>query len=328
MSTSPAERQRAEPPRRLAGPAVQLLGLLVLLAFGILALERVDRAALRRALSGAEVWPLVLATAGNFGAIALQAARWRALVQPAAPRVRYRDAWLSLNAGYAVGLALPARTNDVVRIHLLARRSGASMAALAGTAAIDHLVGGVTLLALLVAAPLLAPLPRWASHAALGALGALAAGGLAIWLLRPRGRGAPSHGGLSGFVGRLRHGLLAAETPAALARSAAFALGSWGAELVIALLALRAFHLPTTPETALLCVLATTLSAAASVSPGNAGAFELSAVLALASLGVAHAPALAFALGYHLVHLLPVAVAGGGWLLLSQARRALPGGAR
>lgn len=322
----PLEARRDAPPppaRSPAGRGVQLLGILVLLAFAALAARHVDLAALRRALAGARLLPLLAATAGSLCALAFQAGRWRALVHPVAPRVRPGDAFLCLAAGYAVGLVLPARTNDVVRVHLLARRSGASMAALAGTAAIDHLMGGATLLALLVAAPLLAPLPRWATHAAALALLALAAGALAIWLLRPRGRGVPSHGGLAGLVARLRHGLTAAETPAALARSGAFALASWGAELGVASLALGAFGLPATPGAALLCMLATTLSAAASVSPGNAGVYELSVVLALASLGVGREHALAFALGYHVAHLVPVAVVGGGWLLLAQLRRAL-----
>jgi hypothetical protein len=328
VDLDPPDALRAASPPLPGGPGLRLLGLLVLLAFVALAARHVDLAALRRALAAARPAPLLLATLGSLCALGLQAGRWRALVGPVAPRVRYRDAFLCLGAGYAVGLALPARTNDVVRVHLLSRRSGASMAALAGTAAIDHLMGGATLLCLVVAAPLLAPLPRWATHAALLAVAGLAAGGLATWLLRPRGRGSPAHGGLSGLLGRLRHGLTAAETPAALGRSAGFAFASWGVELGIALLALESFRLPVTLEAALLCVLATTLSAAASVSPGNAGVYELSAVLALASLGVAREPALAFALGYHFAHLVPVAVVGGGWLLLSQVRRALPGRAR
>jgi hypothetical protein len=51
------------------------------------------------------------------------------------------------------------------------------------------------------------------------------------------------------------------------------------------------------------------------VSPGNAGAFELACVVALSSLGIAREPSLAFAIGYHAVHLVPVGVLGGAWLL-------------
>jgi uncharacterized membrane protein YbhN (UPF0104 family) len=85
--------------------------------------------------------------------------------------------------------------------------------------------------------------------------------------------------------------------------------------VLIAYLSLRAFGLAATPSSSLLVVLATTLASAASVSPGNAGTFELACVVALSSVGVAREPALAMAIGYHAVHLVPVALLGGGWLL-------------
>src|SRR6266496_3866103 len=121
--------------------------------------------------------------------------------------------------------------------------------------------------------------------------------------------------GVAGVIARLRQGLVAVGRPRALALSWCFALGGWAAEVLIAYLCLRAFGLPAGIEPSLLVVLATTLSAAASVSPGNAGAFEIACVLALSGLGVAREPALAFAIGYHAVHLIPVALLGGGWLL-------------
>ncbi|HET9598494.1 MAG TPA: lysylphosphatidylglycerol synthase transmembrane domain-containing protein, partial [Anaeromyxobacteraceae bacterium] len=105
--------------------------------------------------------------------------------------------------------------------------------------------------------------------------------------------------------------------PRALAASWAFALGGWAAEVLIAWLALRAFGLPPEVPVALLCVIATTLSSAISVSPGNVGTFQLACVLALGTVGVPREPALAFSLGYHAVHLVPVAVLGGGHLLVS-----------
>jgi uncharacterized membrane protein YbhN (UPF0104 family) len=122
-------------------------------------------------------------------------------------------------------------------------------------------------------------------------------------------------------VDRLRLGLVAVGRPRALLLSGAFALGGWGAEALIAWLSLRAFGLPAALETSALVVLATTLSSAAAVSPGNAGAFELACAVALAGVGVPREPALAFALGYHAVHLVPVALLGGGWLL-AQGHRA------
>ena len=120
---------------------------------------------------------------------------------------------------------------------------------------------------------------------------------------------------MRGLVARLRSGLVAVGRPRALLLSWTFAFGGWAAEVLIAWLSLRAFGLPATVSASLLVVLATTLSAAASIFPGNAGTFELACVLALSGLDVAREPALAFAIGYHAVHLVPVGVLGGWWLL-------------
>jgi len=121
--------------------------------------------------------------------------------------------------------------------------------------------------------------------------------------------------GFERFLGRLRRGLVAVGRPRSLALSWACATGGWLGQCFMAWLSLRAFGLPATPATSLLVVLATALSSAASLSPGNAGTFEAASVLALASVGVGREPALAFALGYHAAHLVPVALVGGGWLI-------------
>jgi uncharacterized protein (TIRG00374 family) len=149
-------------------------------------------------------------------------------------------------------------------------------------------------------------------------LAAASAALAALWLVRPRGgSSAERRKGLAGTVARMREGLVAVGRPRALALSWLFALAGWAAEAAIAHLVLRGFGLPASSEVSLLVVLATTLSSAVSVSPGNAGAFEIACVLALSGLGVPDEPALAFAIGYHAVHLVPVALLGGGWLLAS-----------
>ena len=47
----------------------------------------------------------------------------------------------------------------------------------------------------------------------------------------------------------------------------------------------------------------------------GAGAFEVAVVLALGGMGVPAELALAFGIGYHAVHLVPVGIIGGGYLL-------------
>jgi hypothetical protein len=92
----------------------------------------------------------------------------------------------------------------------------------------------------------------------------------------------------------------------------------------VAWLTLSAVGIAPTLPLAALAVVATAAANAIAISPGNAGPFELAAMLPLAGLGVAHEPALAFALLLHVAHLAPTA-ALGAWILF---REAAPGGTR
>lgn len=317
-----------EPHPLSPGRLLRWAALAALIAFSAAAARKLDPAEIQRAFAEASGGYLLAAALANVVSMAMQTGRWLAIVHPIEPRARPRDAFFSLVAGYAIGLVVPARASDLARAHLMARRSGASMATLTATAVVDHLLGSVALFGALGLFAALSDLPVWLRSAGTVACGGAIAALASLWLLRPKRPQVVAGHGLGAVVARLRQGLVAVGRPRALAISWLFAVGGWTAELLIADLSLRAFGLPSGLEPALLAVLATTLSAAASVSPGNAGAFEIACVVALAGLGVPREPALAFAIGYHAVHLVPTALIGGGWLLAhgyrSGALRAAP----
>ena len=294
---------------------LRLAGLAIVVAFAAVAARRLDGRAILDAFAGARPGPLLLGVLCNVAALAAQSLRWLAVAQPAAPRARPGDAFYATVTGFAVGLVMPARAADVAKSHLLARRSGASMASVAGSMVLDHLVGGVSILAFLAAFGLFAPLPDWARQAAEVSLLAAGAAAAALFFLRPRPGAPEPTTGVRGLLARARHGLAALGQPRALALAGIAAMAGWTMEVAIGMFTLDAFGLPVTAQAGVLIMLATTLSSAASVSPGNAGAFELAVVLALAGLGVPSEAALAFAIGYHAVHLVPVAVIGGAFAL-------------
>jgi peptidoglycan/xylan/chitin deacetylase (PgdA/CDA1 family)/uncharacterized membrane protein YbhN (UPF0104 family) len=294
---------------------VRVAGLALVAGMAVFALRRLDLEALREAFAQARFAPLLAAVVCNMAALWAQSSRWLALAQPVAPRARPWDAFHSTVAGFAVGLVMPARAADVAKAHLLSRRSGASMAAIAGTLVLDHVMSVVSLIVFLGAFAAFAPLPDWASGAAKVSLAIALTAGVVLFMLRPKHGVPEATRGIRGLVARLRHGLLAAGQPKALAVSGVAALVGWVLEVAIGMFTLDAFGLPITVEAGVLIMLATTLSAAASISPGNAGAFELAVVLALGPLGIHSEPALAFAIGYHAVHLVPVAIVGGAFAL-------------
>lgn len=307
------ELAAAAPPgaSSVRGPRVAaLVGVAALAAF---ALARVDLRSVGATLAGAHPGLLALGAAANLVSLATHTARWRAVVLSPAGRPRYRDAFVAIVAGFAAGLVLPGRGGDLVRSHLLARRAGVATATVIAASALDYLVGTVTMVVAIAAVGVSAPLPGWGQRAlAVSAAVALAAGA-AAWLLRPA-RGA-AHDPAGGLVGRLRGGLAALHDARALGASAAWGFAGWAAEGAIAAATLAALDLPVTPVIAALVVLAASAAAAVGVVPANAGTFEIATAVALTGIGVPTGAAVAFALAFHAVHVVPVALLGGAALV-------------
>jgi len=285
-------------------------GLVLLVGFAALALRSVKLRAVGEALSSADPRLVLAAMGGNLLSLAFHTRRWSALVPRGAGRPRFRDAFAAVTAGFAVSIVVPARAGDVVRSWILARRTGLSTATVVAVAGFDYVVGAAALVPLLALLALATPLPGWAGRALLVFAAVATAGGLAASLLRPRGGHAPPAPGVGRLATRLRAGLAAMGDPAALATSLAWGWGGWCAEVLIAHLALLALGLPAGLATSALAVLAATAAGVIAFSPGGAGPFELGIVLALGGVGFSREDALAFALLYHVVHLLPVAVLG------------------
>jgi uncharacterized membrane protein YbhN (UPF0104 family) len=333
-------RALAVPPEERPGRrrAVRLAGLAVVLAFAAFAAAKVEVRGVLAALARAHPGHLALAMLANVANLAFHAARWAAVVRAPGVRVRLADVFEAMVAGFTVGIAVPARAGDLVRSHMLARRTGLSTAAAVGGAAVDYVVGTASLVPLVMLLGVATPLPEWARNALVVIAIGSAAGAALVLALRPErddpgaAERAPEPPGLAPqapaaergvaagkeLVARLRSGLAAAHEPRALARSFGWGFAGWAAELAIAWFTLSSVGIAPTLPLAGLAVVATAAANAISVSPGNAGPFELAAMLPLAGLGVAHEPALAFALLLHVAHLAPAA-ALGVWVLVREA---------
>lgn len=319
-----ALRALAAPPEESPGHrrALRLVGLAIVVVFAAFGVAEVDLRRLGASLAAAQPGLLLLAALANVANLVFHAYRWAAVVRPRGVRVRTADVLAATTAGFAVGIAVPARAGDLVRAHLLARRAGLGRSFVLASAALDYVVGTASLVPLVALLAVATPLPSWARDA-LGVTAVASAGGaVALFALRPPRDGAPGTEapGLAGLVARLRSGLSAVREPGALARALGWASAGWAAELAVAWATLAAAGIAPDLGLSALVVLATAAANAISVSPGNAGPFELAAMLPLAGIGIAPEPALAFALLLHVVHLAPAA-AMGGWVLLRESAR-------
>lgn len=244
----------------------------------------------------------------------LRVARWRVALAEAP---RFTECWAAMLEGQVAGLSIGLGAADLVRSARL--RPGAErLARDLGSTLAERATEYATLSALLLAASI--------AGAAPAAAGAAGAGFLCVYAAALV-FGRPIAAGLSRWP-RLSSGLSAgldATTPARLVAVAALSLAGWAVEATLIAISLAAFDLTADPATIVLVLLGINAAIAIPAAPANIGMFEAGVVAALASRGVDPSPALAFAMAYHAIHAVPVAIAGTALLI---ARRPRPPGAR
>ena len=297
---------------------VQAAGWAVAAALVLLAARRIDLPGLSAALRGAQAGPLALAVLCNVVANTLaRVRRWEALLRPlphGPRRAGFFDLARLLYAGYAVSNLLPARAGEAVRVLGLHRRRGYPVAGLVGVQLAEKVIETLSLgllcgLLALTSGPGRLPL-------AVG--GALALGGLVLLLALPRRMPGieEAHGKVAAFFNALIGALRTVHARRSWLRSLLWSLLSDTTDLLLVGLCLRALGIDAPPSAWALVLFSVNLAILLPSTPAQVGILEAGAVVALSAAGVPAAPALAFALAYHAVHLLPTTALGLAGLVL------------
>ena len=297
--------------RMIVSRAARWVTLAAIAAACIFFVRRLDLARLGAALASASLPLVALAVAVNLAQVVVRSLFLRALlaplrVVPLARLCRYNLAMFAANN------ILPARAGEWVRIELLRSREDVPRAAALAVALVEKVLDAIALLLLALPLPFLLPgLPR----SAIAATWLLGAGGLialaACWALARWGERA------SGRVGQLARGAAAIRRGRSFAGALGWSLASHAVDAVAIAICLAALQLRLPAATSLLVLLAVTLVLALPSAPAGMGSLEIGAVAALRLLGVDEARALAFALIYHAMQVVPVTVLG-----LNEARLA------
>jgi uncharacterized membrane protein YbhN (UPF0104 family) len=274
--------------------------------------------AVAASLKGAR--PLLLAgvVALNACMMSVKAVRLRLLLQRGAS---FRSCLLAKLTASAVNNVLPFRGGDMARIWMLERHAGISKSAAVAVAVLEALFELLTLGGVAISGGLLLPGQRWA----VGASAALSLTAAALLVAsrslgqRPRDlRGDEDAPRLRRLLGRWGAALAARVGPGVqalrdrrvVARAAVLSAIAWGIEVAMIVLCARALRMSIAPALAGVILLAINVALAVPSSPAGAGAFEGAVVVVLMLAGFAKSPAVAFALLYHLVQVVPVTLAG------------------
>ena len=315
-----AERPSVATARRTPWP-LRAAGLGVLVAAGAWAFHDVGWASLVELMSKANPAWVTAAAAVYLAAVYAMAGRWRALLTPVAPLVTRADSFRAMVMGFAVSIVVPARAGELARAEWLSRRTHLPRATILGTILLDQVVNAVGLFCGVAVLPLLVDLPAWLHSAIWLAVAAFACAASVVYFFRPRAghpalaatneRGRRVRSAVAGFVARARLGLSALHDRRALVRSLGESAVAWMLEILVVYLALRAFEIPVPISASLLVLMAANLALVVPFAPpANLGTLELGATLALMEYGVPKEHALAFALVYHLLQVIPIGVGG------------------
>jgi hypothetical protein len=211
-------------------------------------------------------------------------------------------------ATFAASAIAPARAGEVLRVWVLKRRDGVPAADTAAVALSEKLLDSLTML--LVCAPLpwiLPGLPPWFG----GTMAACAGIAVGIFIglsIAVRQIDAPREG--SSWLRRFIAGMHVLRSPGRLVASIGCLLGVWMCDLTMILLCAHSVGVTLAPAEGLLVLFSLNLLIAVPSTPAQLGALEAGALIALDHLHVPREPALAFALLYHVVQVIPLVIAG------------------
>lgn len=295
--------------RRLATVALRLGVLGVALWFLV---RGIGWSEIARTMRGAR-FSLLAATVGvNAVMMAVKAARLRLLLRK---RASLATCYLANLASSAINNVTPLRGGDFARIWMLERHASVTKSTAAVVALAERIFEMLALAALGIVAARFVPGQRWAVVAAPFVLTGAA---VAVVLMR-RTRGealSPEPPGprlrerLGALWARLRAGTGVLREPGVTPAAIALSFVGWVLEAGMVMLTARAIGLPIGPALAVVVLLGINAAMVLPSMPAGAGIFEAGATLVLVLAGVGKGQAIAFALLYHAVQVVPVTLAG------------------
>lgn len=257
--------------------------------------------AVGQTLRGADLGLLGAVITLNGLMMAVRAARLQRLLPGAPP---FLACFLAKLSASAINNLTPLRGGDVARVWMLNRHARISKTAAAAVAIVENLLELLALSALALPAVQGAPEQGWVVSVAPIVL---AVAILLVLLLAIRGGGV---GRLGALRARIEPGVEALRHPANAVGCVALSLSVWVIEAAMVVLTARAIGLPVSVSLAIVVLLGINVALALPSLPAGIGAFEAAVVFVLTQSGVQKEVALAFALLYHLVQVVPVTIAG------------------
>jgi glycosyltransferase 2 family protein len=249
--------------------------------------------------------------------------RWRTMFHPDESLVPTSLLFSALMISY---IPLPFRAGEVARAVVTSRRSGIPAPRVFSTILVEKVLDVLALLLLLgISLPfisLTSDMQQMQSSAiSLGVLVLALALVLLVFILKPDFALKIVHVVAARLPARLGprietatehalQGLAPLSNPSVALRLGLWSIATWSVNAVTVYLMLRAFNVDLLPFAATVLVVTSNLSMVIPAAPGSVGTFELAVVTVLKLFGIEETRAQTFAIVYHFVGLVPVALLG------------------
>jgi uncharacterized protein (TIRG00374 family) len=294
-----------------------ILGLLVLLVLGYLAVGRLDLARVAAAAASMNVSWVLLAALSYAATLPLWALQW-SILSPHGVRSGFRVMLGVVAMTSSVYCTAVTLVGEAAAIGLLIKRAGLAASTAVSLIAMDQLLVGLAKLTVVAAAALLGPLPGWMRAAViilltgvslLGATALLMARSVATWQILAR---SPTR---LAFLDGLTSALTRFRSPSIIGGGYLLALGKKVMELVAILSIQQAFGIEPSLGLGLLALAAVGLATMIPIIPGNIGIFEGALILVYSNAGVPAEQAAAMAVVQHACYLVALALPGYRWMM-------------
>jgi len=275
---------------------------------------------------------LLLGTAVTIATLTflLRAFRWKVLLEPIHPGTTLRSRFAAVNIGFMGNNLLPARMGEFARAYAISRLEPVPVSGAFASLVVERFLDGLIIVFLMFVAMAAPGFPSEipSTEASLGGiiqgvtvlLGVLLAS-MVLLLVFPRpfvrvaerlARFLPEKlarllvDSLQSFL----DGLRVFQSPRLLSMAVAWTLAVWMWQSLAFWVAMQAFGIDVGYDTALFVNATVAFIVGIPAAPGFFGTFHAGAKMGLAVYGVAAAPTLAFAFGFHLGGFFPVTFIG------------------
>ena len=122
---------------------------------------RIDLQQLGEVLAQVNFFYIILSVLLLIFSLFFRAQRWRIILQPVSPQIRYWPVYAAMNAGYMINNVLPLRLGEIFRAYILGKAVNVSKSSVLATIIVERVIDSLAALILLGVTLFFFPFPDW-----------------------------------------------------------------------------------------------------------------------------------------------------------------------